>query len=237
MRKSLFLLLFLAMFLVGCGRLDIEVEKDGSGTLTYQIKKNEYYSEEEIKSEIENSVKNINQEAGESIAKLKKVKDKGAYIEAVVESSQLFTGESGRVLATVSDINRYNPGLLEKAEAVGKQKENPNFLEDDKLQGLTVMYINDLDSMLETKIKVPGEVSYLSGGKLADGEKDLVEVTGSNAVIVYNPSSGFGFVQILLILLLAVGGYFGYMKFIKPKYFSSSSNYSNMSGNAGVSHE
>ena len=112
MGKKICALAVLMVLLSGCGSLEIEFEKNGEGTFTYHIDKNEYITLPEVEDRINDSIEEANEEAGEEAVSLKEIEETDNYIEAVVEFSHLFF-ESSNLFASAKDIMRYNPSLLE----------------------------------------------------------------------------------------------------------------------------
>lgn len=206
MRKKICALTVLMFLLSGCGSLEIEFEKNGEGTFTYLIDKNEYITLHEVEDQINSSIEEANEEAGDEAVSLKEIEETDDQIEAVVEFSRLFF-DSSNLFASAKDITRYDPSLLEDLTAAKGEKADPDFVKDKDLWDLPVIHLSDLDSELDTKVSVPGKILYLEGGTIDKKDLNTANGDGGDLTIVYEPKSGFGglLAGAAAIAVLAIG--------------------------------
>ncbi|MCD5324183.1 MULTISPECIES: hypothetical protein [Pontibacillus] len=204
MRRIIILFSFVLLFLTGCGTLEVELEKDGSGTAIFTMPLDEVsYSEEALMEEIQSGVEQANERAGENVLESKGMKTKDDKMIAKFEFDHISALHPDSLLVSFSDMARYNPYQMERLSPVDEEEEFDH--EAEAIQDLPVYYFTELNPSVETTLELPGEVKYVSHGvSLVEGEKDKVTLQNSSGYIVYEPSS-FSLIGILIILLVVAG--------------------------------
>lgn len=218
MKKFLLLMVSVVFLMTGCGKLDIEINKDSSATFTYEFDLSEsYYSASEIKEELTSTVQQANEDAEEEVVELKKFKEKDGKVTATIALSNIGIDPDEVMLVTVADMYRYAPDrVLGLYNAKGEKLTAENV--EDYYDHL-ILDVSELDDMLKTSITFPGKVAFAS--KNADFVKDhenQIKFDDSTATVIYeNKGGGFGFILPLIFILILAGAAFFFMKKRKGK--------------------
>lgn len=218
MKKLSFVFLFVLLMLAGCGTAEIELNKDGSGEVKYELPYDDsLYSVKEIEEEFKNMVEEANDEAGEKVMSLKKIKEKDGVLTAQIkfENGTYLKDAENFVQVSVADMIRYNPSALEDLKDLDGKKID---LESKKVKDYTYLEFSDID--LEKMIlTVPGEVKYVSNGvKLKDKKEDTIVTEKGAFIVVYEEKSGINFTGIIIGLVVLIALFFLFKKGVFNKF-------------------
>lgn len=216
MKKLLLVMLSsLVLILTGCGTAHLEVESDGSGRITYNIPLEEtFYTFEELKSEITDTVVDANSNTKFENVKLKSIKEKDGVAVVVIDVKDLGAANNSEILvAPLKDVSRLQTDEL--LEAVNKDGEQIT-LEDIEKNGDKIALFMNVDSMLtETKITLPGKVLYASEGATIDGK--TITSTDSEIIVIYEEGGSNLLLTLIVFLVIVAGGFFGFKVFKNKK--------------------
>lgn len=208
-KYAIFLTAILLIVLTGCGRLDLVVDKDGSGEGKYSVELTGMFSAQEVKEEIEKGIAKTNEKAGKEVIRLDTFEEKDGKANATVtfDSISALSGGDDSLLVTVDDLKRLDPELLQNLTNV---KSKTAILPEDikKIGDNPVVYFN-MDNEMEITVTVPGNILYAAGGTVAEDNSRRIEHKDDPLVIVYEPSSNMSVaVWIAALLVVAAVLYF-----------------------------
>lgn len=214
MKKLLLAFVFTltAAILAGCGSVHIDLDKDGSAKVTYQIPlENELYTLKDIEKEVKSSVESANEGAGEEVVKIKRIKEKDGVVTVDLQVKDIVSTSSNISQAPVKDMSRlYLDDILSLQDKDGEK------IGSDKVENLGnyIVFVMDTDSSLtETKVTLPGKVLYVSDGVEIEDNKTVV--TDESEITVIYKESGANFLLPLLILVVIIAIGFGVMTFMR----------------------
>ena len=202
-------MMLLVVLLTGCGTIEMELEKDGSGEVIYKLPKNNaLYTIDELEEDIEDTLNMKNDDLEEDILKLKSVKEKDGTISIKISFKDFSAlASTNSLLVPVEDMLRYDRSQLEDLEDLdGKVID----LENKKVKGYTYLTVSGIEAD-ETIVKLPGKVKYMASGvELEDGKKDTIVTEGSSFSVVYEEGSSLGgfIMPAVIVIIIVLGGIF-----------------------------
>lgn len=190
-------LLGFCCFLTGCSMLEgfspevTGVSVSRNGTVTEVVMESfdaSYYSEEELKSAVENEITDYNSSHGDKAVKKKslEVKDGEAQMRLVYDSYQDYAGFN-HVDFYVGDIN----GAIQAGYAFegsflpvsdGKAAEGSNVWGSSLMSGTNYKTVVVSEALL---VDVPGKICYVSDGVKVTGKSEAVTEDSNVAYILY----------------------------------------------------
>lgn len=193
MRKGLILsFLFVALFLLaGCGTLNLEINKDGSGNAEVILPANEWITKESVEEEVKSQF-----EDEEGISKVK-VKEKKGQIIVTFRFDDVSRLDNDTYQLPVGDLVVINDTRLVDLVKVNDKYEFKEGSSDIFLQ------MDSLSDFNEVTIKLPGKILAHSDNVELTSDKELKVTSGGDLYIVYKQGSSFGAI-ILSFFFIAV---------------------------------
>jgi len=195
-----------ALLLAGCIKIEMKVNKDGSCDLKYEIRTEGMIGSDEVKTQLENSIKQANDEAGKNVAKLKGFKEKDGVITANISLSDISYMGGDAFFGKLSDFEKEYPGYLDELMEAKKGE----YVSRDKIKGagrLNVVRVSGVTAgsgdIIEFKVILPGTVKYISSNVTLVDSK-TVNVNSGYGIILYERGGGAGWLVYVIVIAIVV---------------------------------
>lgn len=196
-----------AAMLTGCLEVEMKVNSDGSCDVTCIIDVSQLegmMSESDVENAIQESVENINDTAGKTIAKLISVKEnrKEGTMTATISITNLNEMGDGSFFGTVKQYRQQSgAGLDDMMDKKGKKVDEAN-IPDNLYLVYSPMTEGDAYGLIDVTVIVPGSIEYLtSGGEIRKNNE--ARFSGMTALVVFKKSGG-GFPYWIVFIAAAI---------------------------------
>ncbi|WP_217586591.1 hypothetical protein [Lentibacillus saliphilus] len=188
--------------LTGCGKMVLELDKDGSGEVEIEVAANGIISKKTIENEMKKQF-----DGKEGVEGLK-IKESGDKIDVRFKFENVSKLDSSAYLIPVSD---YAVAKDSRLDALATIDEDVKLDEDSS--SIFVKLPSDLNDFTQSKVVLPGNVvAYSQGVEVI--EDDTIELSSAqgDVYVVYEPQTGLAALAWGLVLIPVGGGAYYYVR-------------------------